>query len=130
MEELFKSLSESVSEECFNDILDMVESIFSTVWNSGLPNRGKLHTKALNNEQNELQDRLKRQFSKVCKERNVNTKPKTKEEITNYDNAVKDALKQAGLTFKGPTSSKLRTSRPTRNNIGEFKTYQRQQSSR
>ena len=29
MEELFKSLSESVSEECYNDILDIVESIIS-----------------------------------------------------------------------------------------------------
>ena len=29
MEELFKSLSESVSEGCFKDILDMVESILS-----------------------------------------------------------------------------------------------------
>ena len=29
MEELFKSLSESVSEECFNEILDIVESILN-----------------------------------------------------------------------------------------------------
>ena len=47
MEELFKSLSESVSEECFNEILDMVRGLLNEDVHSAIDkdNEGSEYTK-------------------------------------------------------------------------------------
>ena len=67
MEELFKSLSESVSEECYNEILDMVEEllsedIISAIDKSDLPadKKEKLTRKARNIRSKERTEAINR----------------------------------------------------------------------
>ena len=134
--DIFESLENlSVSEECFDDIMDIVEEILSEdlwkqiekVHGTYGPSNYKLYQAARNSKQNELKSRLERKFSEIIKDRNVNLKPKSKEEIESYNKAVKDAKEQSGVDQVGKSYI---SSRPTKNRKGEYKTWTRQRHNR
>ena len=122
---IFESLENlNVSEECFDDIMGIVEGVIMNAWNSGKPNAGKLHSKALENKQNELKDRYNRKFSEICKKRKLNLQPQSKEEAKALEEVSKEAQEQTGVKLNG---TRISSNRPTKNDKGEFKTYKRQQ---
>ena len=134
--DIFESLENlEISEECFNDIMDIVEEILGeSTWNQiekvhGTygPSNYKLYQAARDNEQNELKSRLERKFSEITKGRGVNLKPKSKEEIEAYNNAVNDAKEQSGVNQVGKSYI---SSRSTKNKKGEHKTWARQEHNR
>ena len=134
--DIFESLENlNVSEECFDEIMGLVEEILSeSTWDQiekvhGTygPSNYKLYQNARNNEQKELKSRLERKFSEITKGRGINLNPKSKEEIGAYNKAVNDAKEQSGVDQVGKSYI---SSRPTKNRKGEYKTYQRQEHNR
>ena len=134
--DIFESLENlNVSEECFDEIMGLVEAIISeSTWDQiekvhGTygPSNYKLYQGARNNRQNELKSRLERKFSEITKGRGINLNPKSKEEIGAYNKAVNDAKEQSGVDQVGKSYI---SSRPTKNRKGEYKTYQRQEHNR
>jgi hypothetical protein len=134
--DIFESLENlNVSEECFDEIMGIIEAIISeSTWDQiekvhGTygPSNYKLYQGAHNNRQNELKSRLERKFSEITKGRGINLNPKSKEEIGAYNKAVNDAKEQSGVDQVGKSYI---SSRSTKNRKGEYKTYQRQEHNR
>ena len=133
---IFENLENlNVSEECFEDIMGIVEETLSeSTWEQIKkvhgeydPSNYKLYQAARNSEQNERKSRLERKFSEIVKDRNVNLKPKSKGEIEAYNKAVKDAKEQSGVDQVGKSYI---SNRPTKNRKGEYKTWIRQEHNR
>lgn len=104
MEELFKSLSESVSEECFNEILDMVEGLLGEDYKS-------FRDEKLNNALQNLKD-LRTVENSARRKADTNAKKlpgKLKKADRDYDAAYSKSRKdQDDFTqnFKTPEGEK------------------------
>ena len=89
MEELFKSLSESVSEECFEEILDMVEEFLSEDVHSAIKKY------APTDRETELHQSA--EYYKDMEMEDADESPKKRAELKRYENVTDEIDRRKGL---------------------------------